>query len=412
MEEGRTLLPSERSAFAKGSALAASRKIPTNMLPSADAVETTMTRVQMGRFDPISTFSVLLEVNEFFQHESHALIQCIVRYADPDGKTLVTRVCSHRMSVAKETGEWLDAVDDEVVPVLLAKEAVYRSVYGRDTSKNKETGAIDATVLEGLAYDAQRDLDATIQRISLSYRLLGLEKGTRRGMDATEEGGVKAAGSSVDFAFPPELADALRRLYHFRRGPILSPGPMQSMDDRAAIRSLFIRVPLEDCLSMMALSLWSCVVTSGYSSMTDVPPDTLALWDNAVLGGDHYYLLFVWSGKATLSKEYDTAREDVKSFLLKRSNNRFPMPTLQVMTENESMSRHFTALLAPSHGDPVDHQLTNFPALGALSPTELTALQSKFKFYDAETDASFRNWFWSVASATNSYKDEGVSLCE
>ena len=57
-------------------------------------------------------------------------------------------------------------------------------------------------------------------------------------IDLTEEGGIKAAGSSMDFAFPPELSDAVRRLYHLRRGPLLSPGPLQSMDDRAELRSL------------------------------------------------------------------------------------------------------------------------------------------------------------------------------
>lgn len=94
---------------------------------------------------------------------------------------------------------------------------------------------------------------------------------------------MKAAGSSIDFAFPPELADALHRLYHFRRGPILSPGPMQSMDDRAEIRSLFIRLPLEDCLGLMALSLWTSGPLAGPTDAvypSTVPPDTLALWDN------------------------------------------------------------------------------------------------------------------------------------
>jgi hypothetical protein len=105
-----------------------------------------------------------------------------------------------------------------------------------------------------------------------------------RRLDLTEEGGVKAAGSSVDFAFPPELADALRRLYHLRRGPLISPGPIQSMDDRAQIRSLFIRFPLGDCLCMMAPSLWSSGPLAGAdgedSSLKSVPPETLALWEN------------------------------------------------------------------------------------------------------------------------------------
>jgi hypothetical protein len=104
-------------------------------------------------------------------------------------------------------------------------------------------------------------------------------------VDLTEEGGIRASGSSLDFAFPPELADTLRRLYHMRRGPLLFPGPMQSMDGRAEIRSLFIRLPLEDCLGMMALSCWSTGALTGQANMhtSTVPPETLALWDNVSL---------------------------------------------------------------------------------------------------------------------------------
>ena len=103
-------------------------------------------------------------------------------------------------------------------------------------------------------------------------------------IDLTEEGGIKAAGSSMDFAFPPELSDAVRRLYHLRRGPLLSPGPLQSMDDRAELRSLFVRLPLEDVLSMMAPTLWSSgsledALVNG-PLLEVVPPETLSLWEN------------------------------------------------------------------------------------------------------------------------------------
>ena len=89
----------------------------------------------------------------------------------------------------------------------------------------------------------------------------------------------------MDFAFPPELSDALRRLYHLRRGPLLSPGPVQSADDRIEMRSLFVRFPLDDCLSMMAPSLWSSgslveALKSDEPALEELPPETLALWEN------------------------------------------------------------------------------------------------------------------------------------
>lgn len=89
----------------------------------------------------------------------------------------------------------------------------------------------------------------------------------------------------MDFAFPPELSDAPRRLYHLRRGPLLSPGPVQSADDRVEVRTLFVRFPLSDCLSMMAPSLWSSgplaeAMARNAPSLQNVPPETLALWEN------------------------------------------------------------------------------------------------------------------------------------
>ncbi len=107
----------------------------------------------------------------------------------------------------------------------------------------------------------------------------------RFSIDLTEEGGLKAAHSSFDFAFPPELADGLRRLFHTRRSSLLSPGPTRSADDRIEIRNLFLRLPLEDCLCMMAPSLWTTCVEQGFleAPMTPVPPETLALWDNVCI---------------------------------------------------------------------------------------------------------------------------------
>jgi hypothetical protein len=95
----------------------------------------------------------------------------------------------------------------------------------------------------------------------------------------------KESQSSLDFAFPPQLTEALRRLYHLRRGALISPGPMRSMDDRAEVRQLFLRFPLEDCLGMMAPTLWSTgdlegvLRPSGYMQSLSFPAESLALWD-------------------------------------------------------------------------------------------------------------------------------------
>lgn len=113
-----------------------------------------------------------------------------------------------------------------------------------------------------------------------------------------------------------------------------------------------------------------------------------------------------------MGREYDTIRQHLKDFLQARTKNRFPMPNLHLLNETDSMSRRFTALLAPAHGDPVEHQLAHFPALASLSIEEQRKLHEKFRFYDPESDPSFRKWFWEVASAASGIKAGGISLCD
>ena len=56
-----------------------------------------------------------------------------------------------------------------------------RSMYGREISEDTEQVlAPGKEQLEQLAYEAQRDLDATIQRISGAFRLLRLEQSLGR----------------------------------------------------------------------------------------------------------------------------------------------------------------------------------------------------------------------------------------
>jgi hypothetical protein len=131
----------------------------------------------------------------------------------------------------------------------------------------------------------------------------------------------------------------------------------------------------------------------------------------SIVAADFHDTLFVWSGANCTAARYDGVRDKFKAFLLERVKDRFPMPKLHVLNDGDSMSRRFTAHLAPSHADPADNQLVHFPALSTLKPDALNALRSKFRFYDSNSDASFRTWFWSVVSATNVSREEGMSLC-
>lgn len=283
LSDGSVLLPNERSAFAIGASLAAKHGLVTNNLPSEDQVADTLTRVRMGRYDPLSTLSFMLTVEDNIAsgEDKDAFFQCTIRYLEQDGKTLVTVVSTHRLPLAKSVHDFLDSMDEEVIPVVLGKEAVFRSIVGREDEEAIDALVADSDRVEMLAYEAQKDLDNTVHRVSGAYRLIGLEVGTNH-RDFVEEGGVSSAHSSLGFAFPPELADALHRLFHLRRGSMLSPGPVRSMDDRAEIRNLFLRLPLDDCLCMMAPSLWSSGIVGSSNSLAlnPIPSDTMTLWDN------------------------------------------------------------------------------------------------------------------------------------
>jgi hypothetical protein len=181
--EGAQLVNTERSAFTLGATLAAKEGIPTNNVPSDEAVVLSLTRIRLGRVDPLATLAVMCQVNDTMdEDDDYAFFQVISRHIDRSGKKIITRVASHKFEVATDVSEFLDSVDDEAVSVVLAKAAVYRALHGREETDGTRdlTTAGDTDTLEKLAYDAQLDLDATVQRISGAFRLLALEKGTRR----------------------------------------------------------------------------------------------------------------------------------------------------------------------------------------------------------------------------------------
>lgn len=177
-EDNPGLLVNERSAFAVGAALAASRGFSTNNIPSKEWLFSTLTRIRLGRYDPLATVTAMLQVNdEILPDDRYAIFQCTVRFIDPASQELVTRVSTNRLPVSLSVSDFLMSMDEEAVPVVLGKEAVYRSLVGRE---EKETAAVDMERMEFLAYEAQRDLDATVHRISGAFRLLGLEEGNLR----------------------------------------------------------------------------------------------------------------------------------------------------------------------------------------------------------------------------------------
>ena len=63
-EDVSGLYPNEQSSFAMGSSLAAMHNITTSDHPSKESVQSTLTRLQMGRYDPLSTLGMMFQVRD------------------------------------------------------------------------------------------------------------------------------------------------------------------------------------------------------------------------------------------------------------------------------------------------------------------------------------------------------------
>ena len=173
------MVENETLAVEEGSRLALEKGFYISDLPSEKAMDLSMTRIQVGRVDPLNTITVLLEVDDSIgEEDDYAFFQLVSRYVSRNGGTEITRVYSFKLPIAEDVNDFLGSVDDEAMSVVLSKFAVHRSLHGREETENARdlTAAGNANTQEELAYDTQLDLDATIQRISGAFRLHNLEK--------------------------------------------------------------------------------------------------------------------------------------------------------------------------------------------------------------------------------------------
>lgn len=130
-----------------------------------------------------------------------------------------------------------------------------------------------------------------------------------------------------------------------------------------------------------------------------------------IIIADNFDVMIMWSGKATLdSPIYNSLRGYCKDILKNSAKDRFPSPTIYCIEEGESMARRLTSRLVPSHGDSDEDQLRNFPELNNLSSADTQNLQSKFRYYDPKTDASFLHWYSKVSNLKST--QEAKSLCK
>ena len=131
-----------------------------------DTMDATRTRLQLGRFDPKSTVSVMIQIDKKLQSKD-AVFQFIMRYANPhDASDFITRVISQRLEVVhKDYGsQFFDSLEKDTLSVLLAKEAAYRCMV-HDIGRSQEDLTYDHEEIEELVLRTQEELDTTCHRI-------------------------------------------------------------------------------------------------------------------------------------------------------------------------------------------------------------------------------------------------------
>jgi len=174
VDDAKFPCPNERATFAECSALASKQGLRTHNLPSTNAMQSTLTRVQMGRNDPNSTISVVMQVNSIIHPNEHpyAHFQFVTRFIDPDHSTVfVTRVATQRIAISKDEYDYMSSLNDEVIPIVLAKEAAFRSmVIKGNEGDDRFNLVVDQLDVDSCAFAAQTDLDATVHAISKAYR--------------------------------------------------------------------------------------------------------------------------------------------------------------------------------------------------------------------------------------------------
>ena len=369
-------------------------------------------RFVVGRFDATLAFCIYFE-HSFADKTARtnvddnvdgkgkgkvSYVQFVSRRATSSGDVSVS-VTTHAVPVLSSYEELLSSADVRVAAVLLGKRAVERALRMEETKDGGEAQV-----------DARNAIDATVNGIAAAHKVRRGRTTATAAAAATSTSGASSAstrhatsGSSMEYAFPSELQQLPRTLFHLRQGPLLG-NLLQHDDDVACLRYLFLRFSLSESMRLMAPTL--TMVTRNAQgegqplsfNVRTVPADTLALWDDAVLALD-YDAMFVWSGRNRLSSAFDPDRKAALQVLLDRSEGRFPSGAVGYLEEGSSMERFLTARVARTDRDPPEQQIANFPELGAMGEGELQRLRDKFKGH-VNNEMSFGAWFWKCQATT------------
>jgi hypothetical protein len=232
-------------------------------------VESTRCKFLFGRYDAKASLSLILEVLQDINLDEHhyAHFQFITRYLDlQDINSVITRVITQRVPITRNDNEIFQALNEDIIAVLLGKEAAFRCMVTERSKHRKEYLTVDPVEINTFAEEVQNDIDATIHSMFKAYQTHNMQSNDSE------------LSKSNEYNIPPDLCKAIKYLHHFRRGEILGSA-VQSIDERTLLRDAMIRFPLGDCLKIMAPCFWKCDIDTVHHEFKPVPASTLVLWD-------------------------------------------------------------------------------------------------------------------------------------
>lgn len=238
---------------------------------SVNTIESTRCRFLFGRHDSKSSLSIIMQVKNkiSLDEDTHAHFQFIAHFLDPnDRKVLITRVISQRIPIARSDHEIFETLNEDVISVLLGKEAAFRCMVAETKQNKNEIVVTDPHEIQLFAEDVQNDIDATVYSM-----IKACEAYKELNRHETEQ-----SSSNDGYAIHPNLYNVIRFLHLFRRGDILGQA-VQSSDDRTLLRDAMLRFSTSECLYIMGPSLWRCNTNGTEFELKPIPAETLLLWD-------------------------------------------------------------------------------------------------------------------------------------
>lgn len=156
-------LPNERGAFSSSQSSAKSKNFPQMKASSTKEMNSFITQMQLGRFDPKVSISIILQ-NEFDIPEGGSLFfQFVSRYIE--GSDLVTRVCTQKICTSSDTDTYMSTLNTEVTSLLLAKEAAYSVMVKTDGDE----GYLTQSEIEKNIHSVKNNIDFTVSKIAAMH---------------------------------------------------------------------------------------------------------------------------------------------------------------------------------------------------------------------------------------------------